>query len=135
MDDTFLSFAEQVGKDIAIATRDTGWRNISTLLPSDWSGTVALLRTQNRVTIVGTNIRPAAVGTTGLLDVPAGFRPVRKSNGVGDEAGAYRPIFALNYSPYKLELRGVAQANSYIDFTITYDSRDAWPDSIPGTPL
>lgn len=135
MDDNILNFAEQVGKDITIATRDTGWRNISTLLPSDWPGVVALLRTQNRVTIVGTNIRPAAVGTTGLLDVPAGFRPARKINGVGDEAGAYRPIFALNYSPYKLEIRGVAQANSYIDFTITYDSRDAWPDSIPGTPL
>ena len=135
MTDNILSFAEQVGKDVAIATRDTGWRNISTLLPSDWSGRVALLRTQNRVTIVGTNIRPAAVGTTGLLDVPAGFRPAIKSNGVADEAGAYRPIFALNYAPYKLEIRNIAAANSWMDFSITYVTNDEWPTSLPGTPL
>lgn len=134
MDDNLLSFAEQVGKDITIATRDTGWRNISTLLPDGWAGTVVILRTQNLVSIVGTNIRPAAEGTTGILDVPAGFRPARKSNGVGDESGAYRPIFALNFKPYKLEIRGVAKANSFIDFTITYNSRDAWPASLPGTP-
>ena len=135
MSDEVLSFAEEVGKDIAIATRDTGWRNISALLPSGWSGTVAILRTQNRVTITGSNIRPAVTGTTGLLDLPAGFRPARKTNGVGDEAGAYRPVFALNYAPYKLEIRGVAQANSYIDFTITYDTRDTWPIAYPGTSL
>ena len=135
MSDNLLGFAEEVGKDIAIATRDTGWRNISALLPSGWSGTVAILRTQNRVTITGSNIRPAVTGTTGLLDLPAGFRPARKTNGVGDEAGAYRPVFALNYAPYKLEIRGVAQANSYIDFTITYDTRDTWPIAYPGTSL
>ena len=134
-DDNLLSFAEQVGKDIAAATRDTGWRDISTLLPAGWSGTVALLRTQNRVTIVGTNIRPAAVGTTGILDVPAGFRPARKTNGVGDESGAYRPVFALNFSPYKLEIRNIAAASSWVDFSITYVTQDVWPAALPGTPL
>ena len=114
---------------------DTGWRNISSLLPSDWSGVVAAARTQNRVTIIGTNLRPAATGTTGLVDVPSGFRPARKTNGVGDEAGAYRPVFALNFSPYKLEIRNIAAANSWVDFSITYATKDAWPSSLPGTPL
>ena len=114
---------------------DTGWRNISSLLPSDWSGVVAVARTQNRVTIIGTNLRPASTGTTGLVDVPSGFRPARKTNGVGDEAGAYRPVFALNFSPYKLEIRNIAAANSWVDFNITYATKDAWPSSLPGTPL
>ena len=114
---------------------DTGWRNISPLLPSAWSGVIAVARTQNRVTIIGTNLRPATTGTTGLVDVPAGFRPARKTNGVGDEAGAYRPVFALNFSPYKLEIRNIAAASSWVDFSITYVTKDAWPSSLPGTPL
>ena len=114
---------------------DTGWRNVSSLLPSAWSGIIAVSRTQNRVTIIGTNLRPAATGTTGLVDVPSGFRPARKTNGVGDEAGAYRPVFALNFSPYKLEIRNIAAANSWVDFSITYATKDAWPSSLPGTPL
>ena len=184
MSDNLLSFAEEVGKDIAdlqgrfyegsgspegkieapvgtvyvdsAATNgairwvktsgtgntgwrvdygDTGWRNVSSLLPSAWSGIIAVSRTQNRVTIIGTNLRPAATGTTGLVDVPSGFRPARKTNGVGDEAGAYRPVFALNFSPYKLEIRNIAAANSWVDFSITYATKDAWPSSLPGTPL
>lgn len=114
---------------------DTGWRNISPLLPSAWSGIISVSRTQNRVTIIGTNLRPAATGSTGLLDIPAGFRPTRKTNGVGDEAGAYRPVFALNFSPYKLEIRNIGAANSWVDFSITYATKDAWPSSLPGTPL
>ena len=114
---------------------DTGWRNISSLLPSDWSGVVAAARTQNRVTITGSNVRPATTGTTGILDLPAGFRPARKTNGVADEAGAYRPVFALNFSPYKLEIRNIAAASSWMDFSITYATKDAWPSSLPGTPL
>ena len=114
---------------------DTGWRNISSLLPPEWSGVVAATRTQNRVTIIGTNLRPADTGTTGLVDVPSGFRPARKTNGLGDEAGSYRPVFALNFSPYKLEIRNIAAANSWVDFSITYATKDAWPSSLPGTPL
>lgn len=114
---------------------DTGWRNISALLPSGWAGVVAATRTQNRVTIIGTNLRPAATGTTGLIDVPSGFRPARKTNGVGDEAGSYRPVFALNFSPYKLEIRNIAAANSWVDFSITYVTNDSWPASLPGAPL
>ena len=114
---------------------DTGWRNVSSLLPSGWSGVIAISRAQNRVTIIGSNVRPATTGTTGILDLPAGFRPARKTNGVADEAGAYRPIFALNFAPYKLEIRNVAAANSWMDFSITYVTNDAWPASLPGTPL
>ena len=114
---------------------DTGWRNISSSIPSGWAGVIAISRAQNRVTIIGSNVRPATTGTTGILDLPSGFRPARKTNGVGDEAGAYRPVFALNFSPYKLEIRNIAAASSWVDFSITYATKDAWPSSLPGTPL
>ena len=113
---------------------DTGWRNLSSLIPSTWSGSIAATRTQDRVTIIGSNIRPGATGTTGILELPAGFRPVRTTTGAGDESGAYRSIYAFSYSPYRLELRNVAAANSWVNFSITYVTQDSWPASSPGTP-
>lgn len=138
MDDNILKFAEAVGMDVAqlrAATRETGWRNISSMMPSGWVGTLAIMRAGKRVSIIGTNLRPAASGTTALVELPLGFRPTRKTNGVGDEAGAYRPVFALNYAPYRLEVRGIAQANSCVDFGISFETSDAWPSSLPGTPI
>lgn len=113
---------------------DTGWRNISSLLPATWTGEVALTRAQNRVTIIGTNIRPGETGNTYLLELPAGFRPAGTTTGVGDETGAYRPLYGYSYSPYNLQVRSIAAANSWVNFSITYVTNDPWPTSLPGTP-
>ena len=114
---------------------DTGWRNISSALLSTWSGTVTISRTQNTVTVLGTNIRPASTGTTGILDLPVGFRPSRTTAGAGDETESYLSVFALGYSPFKIEVRKVKTANSWVSFSITYVTRDDWPTSLPGTPV
>ena len=114
---------------------DTGWRNISDGLLSTWSGTVTISRTQNTVTVLGTNIRPQSTGTTGILDLPAGFRPSRTTAGAGDETESYLSVFALGYSPFKIEVRKVKNVNSWVSFSITYVTRDDWPTSLPVAPL
>lgn len=114
---------------------DTGWRSLASLLPSTWAGEIAVTRTGNSVTIIGSNIRPGETGNTPMLDLPAGFRPARTTTGVGNETGAYRSVYAFDYSPYRLEIRNIATANSWVSFSITYVARDAWPTSLPGTPL
>ena len=114
---------------------DTGWRNLSSLLPSTWAGEMSITRTQNRVTIIGSNIRPGETGDAHMLELPAGFRPARTTTGVGNESGAYKAIYALNYSPYRLQIRNIAAVNSWLNFSITYVTQDAWPTSLPGTPI
>ena len=113
---------------------DTGWRNLSSLLPATWTGEMAVARTGNRVTIIGSNIRPGETGNTHMLELPAGFRPARTTTGTGDEGGAYRPIYAFGYSPYRLQIRSIAAVTSWVNFSITYVTQDVWPATLPGTP-
>ena len=114
---------------------DTGWRNLSSLIPSTWAGEMAVTRTGNRVTIIGSNIRPGETGDTHMLALPAGFRPSRTTTGAGVEGGAFRPIYAFGYPPYNLQIRSITAANSWANFSITYVTQDAWPNSLSGTPL
>ena len=113
---------------------DTGWRNLSSLIPSTWAGEMAVTRTGNRVTIIGSNIRPGETGDTHMLALPAGFRPSRTTAGAGVEGGAFRPIYAFGYPPYNLQIRSITAANSWANFSITYVTHDAWPTSLPSTP-
>lgn len=113
---------------------DTGWRNLSSLIPATWDGDMYVMRTGTRVTIIGSSIRPGETGDTPILELPAGFRPTHSTTGVGNETGSYRSIYAFNFSPYRLEVRNIAAVNSWVSFSITYVTRDAWPTTLPGIP-
>lgn len=113
---------------------DTGWRNITAAAVGGTASDIAVARIGQMVTVSAASFRPATTGTVGVVDLPSGFRSTKNSSGSAVESNTVRPVFALRYSPYRVQVRNVGTVNSYVDFTITFITNDPWPTTLPGTP-
>lgn len=93
-----------------------------------WPGTCILYRSGNVVLLTGSNMRPQATGTSNVLQLPFGFRPAERTQGSASEGDDPRPIIALNYSPFNVQIRGVKTVNSWMDFAVVFITNDAIPE-------
>lgn len=73
-DDNFLSFAEQVGKDVASIQEKVSTTSITIPLEGDATGSITLRKTSGIVTVEVDKLTSSggAIGT-----IPVGFRPYR----------------------------------------------------------
>ena len=111
---------------------DSGWRDITASLGA-LPGSLFIRRIGKEVTIAATNLRPPTTGVLTVAQLPVGYRPSRTTIGVGSEGGALRAVYVFHYSPYSVEVRGVAKANSWLDFTVSFITDDPEPATEPGT--
>ena len=116
-------------QEIALPYR-SGRRSVTGLI----AGAFTLERVGTTVVLSCSNGRPPATGTVAAINLPAGFRPAVRATGVAAEGSSARPLIAQSYNPYVVEIRGVATANSYVDFTIRFETADPAPTTLPGTP-
>ena len=113
---------------------DTGWRSINDLALPSWEGRTKIIRSSNAVYIIGANLRPKQTGETALLEIPSGFRPSGDYvYGTGAENGVITHARASIFSPYNLTVNA-SKVDSWVSFSITYYTSDAWPTTLPGTP-
>ena len=108
----------------------SGRRSVAGLIP----GAFTLERVDTGVTLSCSNGRPPAIGTVAAANLPSGFRPAVRATGTASEGSTSRPVIAQSYNPYVVEIRGVAAANSYVDFTIRFETADPIPTTLPGSP-
>lgn len=118
---------------LASVERSIGWRSIP--LDVGTGGKLFLRRDGARVSLVLSGFRPAATGSSVLTNLPAGFRPRLTAPHVwADENGTPRPMYAFEYSPYRLEVRMLGAIGSYVHASGGWHTADPWPTTIPGTP-
>lgn len=114
---------------------DTGWRDVSDALLDGWTGSIYVRRRGSEVSITSANLRPLSTGVVPLVNLPSGYRPTTTEVGVASEDNVTRSVYAFGYSPYKVEVRRVAAAKSWANLSMSFFTGDAWPASLPGTPL
>ena len=127
---------------------DTGWRDISGNIQSEWTGTAKIKRDMDRVSLM-VNVRPvdSLVGTgrnirRRLLQLPLGFYSTGhlayQGRGEGDQNGMRIPV-DMGYAINMLDIR--ASSNDIgvwtgsplmVSYTFRIDSQ--WPTTLPGTP-
>ena len=113
---------------------DTGWRNIDAMLPTGWGGRTKITRRGTTVQIASANLRPQSTGASTLFDIPAGFRPSGDhAYGVVEDSGAFSIVRAGVFSPNDVVVFPT-QVNSWLSYSITYQTSDAWSATLPGTP-
>lgn len=118
---------------LAALERDTKWRLVS--LASGTGGQLFLRREGGWVSVLVNGFRPAATGVNLLAELPAGFRPrFTGPHSWADEQGSPRPVYALAYSPYRLEVRTIAIVGSYVYASGGWHTSDPWPTTLPGSP-
>lgn len=92
-----------------------------------WPGVYNLYRFGPIVVLTASNVRPQSAGTATVLQLPSGYRPASTVQSVAVEDGALRPIFAMSYSPFRVEVRDVKLINSWMNFTIMFPTNDSLP--------
>lgn len=128
---------------------DTGWRDISGGIQSEWAGTAKIKRDMDRVSLMVT-VRPvdSLVGTNRnlrrrLLQLPFGFYSTGhlayQGSGEGDQNGMRIPI-DMGYAINMLDIRNSSHdlgvwTSSIIKVSYTFRTDSGWPSSLPGTPL
>lgn len=111
---------------------DTGWRDISSLVQLETTGTLVVLirRVNERVYLSAENLTltvdPPAHAT--ILAVPVGFAPYPVMK--------YGPQYEIKSDLYSSgrEIRSGSLGAGMKRFQINFPTRDAWPTTLPGTP-
>ena len=128
---------------------DTGWRDISGNIQSEWTGTAKIKRDMDRVSLM-VDVRPvdSLVGSARnirrrLLQLPLGFYSTGhlsyKGRGEGDQNGVRIPI-DMGYAINMLDIRASTQdlgdwTGSPLMASYTFRTDSQWPTSLPGAPL
>lgn len=123
-----------------LTSGDTGWRDVSSLLSNGFTGSLAIMRSDRWVSVRGEIGCP--VGATSMngifASLPGGFGPGSgpwifypvRSNANGIWFTLYRQANVLVF-----EASSVVSDSSRVRFEIVYASTEAWPTTLPGTPI
>jgi hypothetical protein len=129
---------------VTTAERDTGWRDISSLLINGWiavaggSYGLKVRRVGNRVDIHGSITTPATPNQTAIDIPPKGFAV---SSGVHTFAislyngTSYQPSLMESWqSSLWLYMTNLPPASQTVRLDVSYITNDPWPIVLPGTP-
>ena len=126
----------------ATVGRDTGQRNISTLLVNGWvqygsptAYPISLRRFGRTVTLSGLIVNPAAQALGGVVFTGyAGFSPTHMVF-LPALLGAGNAHFSVTVNGAgQLAVGAAYTANSYVAIHASWLTNEAWPTTLPGTP-
>lgn len=117
--------------------RSTGWRDISDLLTSGWTGSVYAKRTGTTVTVRVHGLSAAAATGHTPLTFPIGFRPEAIGTTVSD-----RPLWHRASNPIVVRRSWISSGGSlrFYDYDSAdvlygdarFDTADPWPTGLLG---
>lgn len=136
-DPGFIAWVNQVAKDLNSTTRDTGWRDVSSLLLNGFTvGTLLRIRRKDdRVQLMFRGLNGSAATSTQFLAVPTGFQPVTdlEDGPFRSSADAYtEKLFVGTSAGFRMNVTGRAMAGSAAQI-FEYPCSATWPATLPGT--
>lgn len=119
----------------AVTYADTGWRNISSLVPAEFKGYLFWVRRVTNETHLYVNVSQQT-GTLQNFQFPAGFKlpsfDLQRNLYRGAVHGTVVGSFRLYQGAFHYT-GGASQAINGSSYEV-YASEDAWPSTLPGTP-
>jgi hypothetical protein len=120
------------------ANYDTGYRDITSLIPADryTSGQVILSRRGDEVTLQLVDLVVPLTGTGTLFGIPAGFRPFHVERAPWFRPNTTRANLGetINASNTGTLLGYAMEAGAAMTCRMTWTTQQAWPTTLPGTP-
>ncbi len=111
------------------ATRDTGWRVLT--LANDWLGSVRIKRTGSTVHVIMHDLRGGTAPP--VVQFPVGFRPW--SGGVTQPVRSGQNAFSFTTVRWSGELNLPTATTLFGNaFEFSFETSDAWPSTLPGSP-
>lgn len=137
-----LGYAKNAGSIVrpitsASSSRDSGWRNITALCAEATFGTtggVYLKRSGNTVWLDVVDCTATANGTDSdidLISLVVGFRPYRETPGMSVKGNAINGRVLVN--GFGSVVLYYAPEGTKLSASMTWDTTDPWPASLPGT--
>ena len=115
---------------------DAGLRNVSSLI-TNASGRLSISRVGATVFLNGQNIIPSselASGSTFISPLPVGFRPMeRRDFALAATLGSSTNRSAFQFSTGAIGV-WLPTTNDKYSFQLSWQTSDAWPTTLPGTP-
>lgn len=127
---TLKDLARRIGQDIkSVRQYESGPRHVDGL----WPGEFVIERIGRTVTVDCRNGRPTESGVSAAIELPPGFRPALRVVGSGNESQVSRPVVAQPYTPWSVQVYGVAEVDSWVDFSVRFTTNDPVPTFLPGS--
>lgn len=130
-----ISIWDDVKKRSQLISGRTGIRDVTTSLTAGKGYTVTYLELSRSDSKVTLNVGGLTGGTGSFLVIPSGFRPHDAvGRNVGLILGSLGDVLRINGSTSGINIPGNA-ANSIYTGVATWDTNDAWPNSLPGVAI
>ena len=111
---------------------DTGWRDMSSLLPSHMTGTVLFHRQNNSVTLLLAYITGLTENVTLTIPDTAAIRAHYTEVAIANARTTERQLFRIN--PGSNHVLNANGTNSTANGSVSWVTNSPWPKTLPGTP-
>ena len=111
---------------------DTGWRDMSSLLPSHMTGTILFRRQNNSVTLLLAYISGLTDSVTLTIPDTAAIRAHYMEVAIANARTTERQLFRVN--PAANHVLNANGTNQTANGSVSWVTNSPWPTSLPGTP-